>query len=854
MKTYNHLFQTMEQFCNYLDGIEFDRSRKVLLRIHSSVHTCEKMEALASEMQDVLPNATIIGCSTNRVICEGKLIKDSCLVSISEFEQCEMEAQLFECIDEKGGEKSGKKLCDEVSRQLIRGREGFLLIFLSMVYTKGMKFVEQMNQKHPGVRMLGGGAYCEDKPHHANRNGAYVLLQNRISYTGVAAVFLESQQLSVYCGMVCGVESVGRSYKITKTHRHYIDEVEGIDGAEWYAGLLGKEELEKDPVLSQVFPVVKDCEESQRQIPFFVDYEPVHKNGKNRRKKRLNLCCALSKGMDISIGYFNPQKISSQMGELYQTIRKTPVEAVFAYDCQSRMWMLNGCANWEVGQFYTTNMSGALLSGEIAYVENQNIYSNYTFVVAGCSEHEEARILLKNQSFQNVVALQQDNVQLVNYLLATGNQQLNEQLSRQKAVMKRAVFHNEALDMDNHLGYLFDCEENKYDKIALFSLNNEKMLKIFVGHRESYKELKRLYSEVDERILNETGALLKGKIHLYSYEATSLLVAAQPDVEERMFLVQMKKIFAYLNKVVLGEVPLSYECAVVVHEKEALQKAESTIRYGLEHKIPFVVYHEIAKERMDIKEEMHILQVIKDALSKDWIVPYFQGIYDNQKKKITLYEALMRIRDDQGRVYYPNQFLGLAKEYKLYESISVLMVKKVMKMFCNEDISVAINLNVCDIYNRDMIKTIFHSLSEASHPESFVFELVESEEVTDYQYIKEFADRIHEHGAKIAIDDFGSGFSNLMHIVRINADYLKIDGEIVRMVCEDKSCREFIEIINDWCNRQKKDVIAEFVEDASIQEVIEQIGISHSQGYYFSKPEEWNTLKVKLQFTDSGLS
>ncbi|MGN1102016.1 MAG: EAL domain-containing protein, partial [Huintestinicola sp.] len=55
---------------------------------------------------------------------------------------------------------------------------------------------------------------------------------------------------------------------------------------------------------------------------------------------------------------------------------------------------------------------------------------------------------------------------------------------------------------------------------------------------------------------------------------------------------------------------------------------------------------------------------------------------------------------------------------------------------------------------------------------------VESEEVTDYQYIKEFADRIHEKNAKIAIDDFGSGFSNLMHIIRIDADFLKIDGEI----------------------------------------------------------------------------
>ena len=836
MKTYNHLFQSMEQFNNYLDGVELNRNKKVLVRIHSSIHSQEEMKRLLFEMKMLLPGAMIVGCSTNRVICEGKIRKDACLISISEFEQCEMEVQMFDCIDEKGGEKSGKKLCDEISDRLIRKRDGFLLIFLPSIYTKGMKFVEQMNQRNPGIRMLGGGAYYEEKPRHADRNGAYVLAGNETSNTGVAAVLLTLKHLSVCSGMVCGVESVGKNYRITRTHRHYIDEVDGIDGAEWYAGILGKEELEKNPVLAHAFPVVK---EGEHPVPVYVDYEPVRKNGKRTQKNRLNLCCALSKGMDISLGYFNPQKISEQLSDVYQMLRNSPVEALFAYDCQARLWVLKDCANWEVGQFYTTNMSGALLSGEICYMENRNVYSNFSFVIAGCSEHENARIALKNKSFRNVNALQQDNVQLVNYLLATGNRELNEQLSQKKAAMKRAVFHDEVLNMDNQLGYLFDCEEKKYDKMALFMLNNEKMLKIFVGRREMYVELKKLYEGVWELIGKELGSTAGSQVHLYSYEASSLLIAAELDVEERAFIQLMRQVSAYLNRAVLGEVRLSYECAVVTYEKEALQKAESAIRYGIEHKMSYVLYQDIPKERVDIKEEMHILQVVKDALTKDWIVPYFQGIYDNRKKKITIYETLMRIRDEQGRLYYPNQFLGIAKEYKLYDSLSVIMVKKVMGMFLHKDTKVTINLNVSDIYNREMIKTIFRNLRDASHPENFVFELVESEEVTDYEYLKEFADRIHEKGAKIAIDDFGSGFSNLMHIIRIKADYLKIDGEIVRMVCEDKSCREFIESINDWCNRQKKEVIAEYVEDESIQKVIEQIGISHSQGYYFSKPKEW---------------
>lgn len=162
-----------------------------------------------------------------------------------------------------------------------------------------------------------------------------------------------------------------------------------------------------------------------------------------------------------------------------------------------------------------------------------------------------------------------------------------------------------------------------------------------------------------------------------------------------------------------------------------------------------------------------------------------------------------------------------------------------MEMFIDSDVKVTVNLNVRDIYDREMIKVIFKYLNKTAHPENFIFELVESEEVTDYQYIKEFADRIHEKNAKIAIDDFGSGFSNLMHIIRIDAEYLKIDGEIIRSICDDEKCMQFVGIITSWCSNQQKQVIAEFVENEKIQGIIEEMGIRYSQGYYFSKPQSW---------------
>ena len=167
------------------------------------------------------------------------------------------------------------------------------------------------------------------------------------------------------------------------------------------------------------------------------------------------------------------------------------------------------------------------------------------------------------------------------------------------------------------------------------------------------------------------------------------------------------------------------------------------------------------------------------------------------------------------------------------------MIRKVMEMFLDKDIAVTVNLNVQDIYDRDMLRMIFHYLKKAKHPENFIFELVESEEIRDYQFIKQFADSVHEYGARIAIDDFGSGFSNMLHIIRIDADILKIDGEIIKEICCDKNCREFVELINDWCTRQGKEVVGEYVENEAIQKVMEEIGIAYSQGFYFARPQPW---------------
>ena len=143
-----------------------------------------------------------------------------------------------------------------------------------------------------------------------------------------------------------------------------------------------------------------------------------------------------------------------------------------------------------------------------------------------------------------------------------------------------------------------------------------------------------------------------------------------------------------------------------------------------------------------------------------------------------------------------------------------------------------------DIRNAEMVSYIFDFLSTAEYPENFIFELLENEDIDDYNVMIDFVDKIHELGGKISIDDFGSGFSNLQHIINLHSDIVKIDGSIVKNCCINPGAENLIALISTWKGLSGSEIkiVAEFVENEAIQNKLLNYDIDFSQGYLFSKP------------------
>jgi EAL domain-containing protein (putative c-di-GMP-specific phosphodiesterase class I) len=99
-----------------------------------------------------------------------------------------------------------------------------------------------------------------------------------------------------------------------------------------------------------------------------------------------------------------------------------------------------------------------------------------------------------------------------------------------------------------------------------------------------------------------------------------------------------------------------------------------------------------------------------------------------------------------------------------------------------------------------------------------------------------FIEAMKERGCKIAIDDFGAGYSNFEHILRLRVDYLKLDASLIKPIDIDANARSIVETIVSFARKLGIQTIAEFVHNEVVQNTVRSIGVDHSQGYFIGQP------------------
>ena len=244
-------------------------------------------------------------------------------------------------------------------------------------------------------------------------------------------------------------------------------------------------------------------------------------------------------------------------------------------------------------------------------------------------------------------------------------------------------------------------------------------------------------------------------------------------------------------------------------------------------------------DHIEAKKNMEVIKMVKIALDNYKIVSYFQPIINNKTRIIEKYESLVRLVDEEGNVLSPYAFLDISKKGSYYNKITHRVLENSFKILEHITTKISINLSSLDIEKEETRDILYELLERYSSDTSrIVFELLEDESVKDFAVIKRFIQKVKKLGVMIAIDDFGAGYSNFERLLEFEPDILKIDGSLIKNIANDVYSRNIVETIVSFAKKQNIITIAEFVENEEIFNILYNLGVDYSQGYYFGEPKK----------------
>jgi EAL domain-containing protein (putative c-di-GMP-specific phosphodiesterase class I) len=251
----------------------------------------------------------------------------------------------------------------------------------------------------------------------------------------------------------------------------------------------------------------------------------------------------------------------------------------------------------------------------------------------------------------------------------------------------------------------------------------------------------------------------------------------------------------------------------------------------------YMIFEESMMLSKEYETNLNIANAIRYAIREDQIIPFFQPIIDLKNNRVSKYECLVRLRQDNGEILSPNAFLSISQKLKLYPKITEIMIQKTFEFFQNNGFGFTINLAFDDIFNERTNRYIFNKIDEYGVAGQLTFEILETQQLENDPAVQEFIRKVKATGAEIAIDDFGSGFANFEHMTKIDADYIKIDGSLIKNIDTDLNARLVVETIVVFAKKLGMKTVAEFVHSEQILKYVNALEIDYAQGYYLGKPE-----------------
>jgi diguanylate cyclase (GGDEF)-like protein/PAS domain S-box-containing protein len=250
-----------------------------------------------------------------------------------------------------------------------------------------------------------------------------------------------------------------------------------------------------------------------------------------------------------------------------------------------------------------------------------------------------------------------------------------------------------------------------------------------------------------------------------------------------------------------------------------------------------------------VRAQLKWVDRLRYCLENDEFQMHYQAIVPAHKKNRPLFEALLRIYDEDGKVASPALYIDAAEHFGLIQQLDLAVVRRVFitqKALMDDGVAVDVSINLSSRTLGDpaVVPKLRQLMVDYSiDPTRIIFEVTETmalhdpAQMRDIGEIREFINSLRAMGFRFALDDFGTGFTSFRYLKVLDVDLVKIDGEYVKDLVTDADDRLFVKSMVQLCDGLGIETIGEFVETKEVMELLKELGVGAGQGWLFAKPQ-----------------
>lgn len=416
-------------------------------------------------------------------------------------------------------------------------------------------------------------------------------------------------------------------------------------------------------------------------------------------------------------------------------------------------------------------------------------------------------------------------VSLMTYVYARSSRKKVERIDYQ-------LYHNLLTGLPNRKALQEHLLERGYKTIALINIDSFKSVNNLYGNRIGDEVIK----IIGNRIFNVIEGIKPYKLFkLHADEYAITVINSIRPTEDLDFL---KRLPAKIDGIIsIGDIEIYPSFTVGIHhgEESLLEDADMALKRAKKDRKDVVIYNEKMNPKLEYKDKHNVINKIMVGLSETTILPAFQPILNIKSNRVESYEALARlsIRDE---ILQPRDFIELSKEMRLYHLITTQMIDKTFHYVKDRDISISLNLDNDDFEHEKTTSYIINKLVEFQIGPKICFEILETSEIKNPEKVIKFINMVKSLGCKIAVDDFGAGYSSLYNLISFRVDYLKIDASLIKNIDTSEKSQVIVKSIISVAKEMNMKTVAEHVDTEEILQKIRTMGIDYAQGYHVGEP------------------